>query len=365
MTSSETLQFIGDELEVTYFNGSDYVTTTATYQSAYDPTHYGWQEHSESPCGFVANSLWIRYTFNAPTISSSPNYVTVRLNPTYSIFDTDFVYTAFCLSTSGDISSATYQSPNSDWYKGGTILNFANQNETSSGSGSYSWLGVSSGWNGHHLYIPVVMTSQSSFSAYCQNVQFYGVQPTRNTNGLFEFLVMCPYVGSNASGASGTFTTVSGGSGGGDVNVDVDLTETNSWLENIFDGISGIGSTISGLFMPDEQDMTDFYNDLCDLLDDSFSGYQDSTDILDDVKDTISNADPVSTITFPQVSVPHTNFSIGPYTVSLAPDSDLLDAVRLAIDLIATCAVINLIRLKIDEIIHGKVVIESEEVEMS
>ena len=41
MTSSETLQFIGDELDVTYFNGSDYVTTTATYQSAFDPTQYG------------------------------------------------------------------------------------------------------------------------------------------------------------------------------------------------------------------------------------------------------------------------------------------------------------------------------------
>lgn len=364
MTVSDTLQFIGDDLEVTYFDGSDYVTTTATYQSSFDSSQYAWSEHSESPCGFVASTLWLRYTFNAPTISSSPNYVTVRLNPTYSIFDTDFVYTAFCLSTSGDISSATYQSPNSDWYKGGTILNFANQNETSSGSGVYSWLGVSSGWNGRHLYIPIVMTSSSTFSAYCQNVQFYGVQPTRNSNGIFEFMVMCPYVGSNASGASGTFTTGSGGSGDINVDVNVDMSETNSWLENIFDGISGIGSTISGLFLPDGQDLEDFASDLTDEIFDAFDGYDESEDILDDIKSCIMDSSTTGSLTFPAISIPHTSFQLPARTVNLSFDSDLLEWVRLAIDLVATCAFINLIRLKADEIIHGKVVVESDEVDL-
>lgn len=361
MTVTDTLQFIGSEIPVTYYNGTDYVSTSALYDTSVNP---GFTEYSENPVDFVTSGSWLVYTFTANT-NTSPDYITVSLQPTYSLFDTTCVYTTFALSRPSNISESTYQSPQCNWYIGGSIHNFYNSAKSNANSGIYSYLHRDYYINGHRdfSYIPIAFSSQSTFSAYAVDCAFYG-NSKGVTDNSYVFLVQCPYVSSGASGASGTFTTVSGGSGG-DINIDVDLSETNSWLENIFDGLSGIGSTISGLFMPDEQDMTDFYTDLCDLLDDSFSGYQDSTDILDDVKDTISNADPVTTITFPQFTVPHTSFSIGPYTVSLAPDSALLDAVRLAIDLIATCAVINLIRWKIDEIIHGKVVIESEEVEMS
>lgn len=178
---------------------------------------------------------------------------------------------------------------------------------------------------------------------------------------------MCPYVSDSASGASGTFDTsavVTTGSGSGG-SVNVDLTETNGLLDSIAAGISGIGDTLIHLFVPTETQIIDFRDDLDYLLDDTFSGIPETNNILDDVKDTIVGAPPVSQITFPAIAVPHTSFSIPSRVVNLVPDSNLLDFIKMGFDILATCAFINLIRKKFDEIIHGKIVVESEEVSIS
>lgn len=357
LTVNETREFIGSSFEVTYFDGSDYVTTTATYDSS---TSFV-SETSENPSGFFTGSTWLRYRVTMNNINSSPAYVTVHCEPSYSLFDTEYIYTCFALSkvTNQGISSSAYQSPNSDWYIAGSNINFANRSESASGSGVYAFLNLGSG--AQCSYIPIVHRQQSTFSAYSIDAEFSGGFPS-----LASFYVMCPYVSDNASGASGTFASSSGavttGSGSGSVNVD--LSETNGILDSIAAGISGIGDTLVHVFVPTETQIIDFKNDLDTLLDDTFSGIPETQNILDDVRDTIADSSPVSEITFPAVSVPGTHFTIASRTVNLVPIPSLLDFIKLGFDILATCLFINLIRSKFDEIIHGKVVVELQHEEV-
>lgn len=357
LTVQETRDFIGSSIPFTYYNGSQYVDAVATYDSSDTCT----AETSENPSGFPVGSTFLRYSYSASGINSSPNYITFRITPTYSIFDTEFLYTCFAVTkyTGQNVSSSAYQSPNSDWFIGGSNLNFANRNETSLNSGSYAYLSFT---NLTALYVPIVHRQQSTFSAYAVDFESSG-----GVASLGYFYVMCPYVSGDAFGQSGTFApvsssgTVTGTTSAGSGSVNVDLTETNGILGSIAAGISGIGDTLVHVFVPTEEQILDFRSDLDELLDDTFSGIPETGDILDDVKDTIVDAPPVSQITFPAINVPNTSFSIASRTVNLVPIPDLLDFIKLGFDILATCAFVNLIRKRFDEILHGKIIVESED----
>ena len=360
LTVQETRDFIGSTIPFTYYNGSQYVDAVATYHSSVQCT----SETSENPSGFPVGATFLQYNFQANGINSSPNYITFRITPTYSIFDTEFLYTCFGVTkyTAQNVSSSAYQSPNSDWFIGGSNVNFANHNETSTNSGSYAYLNFNTLTA---LYVPIVHRSQSTFSAYAVDFEASGGVASSGA-----FYVMCPYVSGDAFGQSGTFASSSSGSApvttsAGSGSANVDLSETNGILGTIAAGISGIADTLVHVFVPTEEQILDFRNDLDELLDDTFTGIPETNDILDDVKDTIVDAPPVSQITFPAIAVPNTSFTIAQRTVNLVPMPDLLDFIKLGFDILATCAFINLIRKKFDEIIHGKVIVESEDVSIS
>ena len=140
LTAQETLQFIGNSLEVTYYNGSDYATTTAMYQSTYTGAL---TEVSESPVGFVSSSgvPWLIYSFNPTSINTSPNYITVQIDPTYSLFDTNYLYTCVALSAGTSTpSTSAYTSPSCDWYIAGSVNHFENSSASTSSSGRFAYL---------------------------------------------------------------------------------------------------------------------------------------------------------------------------------------------------------------------------------
>lgn len=253
MTTSETLSFIGDSLEVTYYDGTDYQTTTALYQTSFSTVL---TEVSESPVGFVSSSgvPWLVYSFNPTRINTSPNYITVRLRPTYSIFDTNYLYTAVALSAGSNTPSNTYTSPSCDWYIGGSVNHFENSLDSTSDSGRLAYLWQSGTpqpnqfyYDGRFTYVPIVHSSASTFSAYCMSCDFNGNSYGRTL--VYYFLVMCPYVSGSASGGSGTFAPGSD-SGNINVNVDIDMSETNSLLGDILEGVAPIADLV-GLLTDD------------------------------------------------------------------------------------------------------------------
>ena len=114
MTAADTLSFIGNDIEVTYYNGTGYVTTTAHYDRVVSANVL---EASENPVGFVAGSSvpWLQYSFSPSGVDRSPSYITFSLTPRYSIFDTEYLYTCLALSSAMSApSNSTYNSPASD-----------------------------------------------------------------------------------------------------------------------------------------------------------------------------------------------------------------------------------------------------------
>lgn len=354
MTVAETRQFIGDSFPVKYYTQSGYVDATAHYDSSY--TAGGYSETSESPLGFMVGNgsvSWLFYTVSASGVNTTPTEVTCQLQPTYSIFDTEYIYTCFALSSGANAyavpSSSTYNSPTSNWYVGGSVNNFRNSAESASGSGLHSYLNL--GYSMRFTYIPIVASSQSAFSAYSMDCNFYGNSTSYNS---YIFAVMCPYVSGSAVGGSGVFTTASGsGSGDVNVNVDIDMDETNGLLEDIKDGISGIGDTILGLFVPDEQFMEDWKDDMQDLLEDHLGGLYEAVATLDDFWDQFQNIQTKQEIYIPACHIPlaGTDFVLGDWHVPLKPagiPQILYTSLALIVDFLAIMSFLKMCRNKLE-----------------
>lgn len=290
MTAAETRQFIGDTFPVKYYTQNGYVETVAHYDSAY--TAGGYTETSENPLGFMVGGsvTWLFYSISASGVNTVPSEITCSLQPTYSIFDTEYLYTCFALSSganaNGVPSTSVYSSPTSNWYIGGTVNNFRNSSESAAGSGIHAFLNL--GFAFRFTYVPIVASSQSAFSAYCMDCNFYGNTTSYNT---YYFAVMCPYVSGDASGASGAFTT---GSLGSDVNVNVtvnvDMSATNDLLGDILDGVAPIATLVD--ILTDDSDIPEAGTVVSmPFGDDDYDEMLMTADaILDDIPDTVAAA---------------------------------------------------------------------------
>lgn len=241
LTPEETRIFLGDSMTVTYWNGTEYVDAVATYDSVRSNGFIA--EVSESPVGFVrsAGVLWLQYTCTLTGYNNNNNYIAFRCYPSYSLYDTEYIYTCYAFTSASQISS-TYTSPSSDWYIGGTNIHFENNALSAANSGYHSYLrGDSTTGNLQYCsYIPIVHTSASAFSGYSIQATFQGNTGYRGYP-YFTFFVMCPYVSGDAYGNSGTFDTNSGGGGS------VDLSETNSLLGDILNGVAPIADLVGVL----------------------------------------------------------------------------------------------------------------------
>lgn len=251
MTPTEALAVFGSELSGEYFNGSDYTPCTFTYDTTttiFDKSigsGYSWGEYLSA-----SGTTWLVYRSNF-SANTNPQYVTVEVRPTYSIFDTSQIHTCIALSSGGNANtfiSTTYQSPAWDWYIGGTNVHLENS-ATSYATSVRSWIKFNYDKYVLCSYVPLDFTSQSKTSGYSLRADFYG---NTGNNG-YILLLGCPYVDSDSTASEGTFTT-GGGSGGGDINVnvtvDVDLSDTNSKI----DGVAGAVQAVKDLLEGDSSD---------------------------------------------------------------------------------------------------------------
>lgn len=163
-------------------------------------------------------------------------------------------------------------------------------------------------------------------------------------------------------------TTAPSGTGDINVNVDVDLTETNSILTTIANGISGffqvIVDALSDLFLPDEDYVKNWADDVKDLLESHFLGTGVNVDPLIDAFEDLATYGATTSIRFPGIdlNIANTNFSIPAKSVDLRPmeDSGIYGYIEIAINIAATLSVFNLVQRKIKAILVGERVVEVE-----
>lgn len=231
-----------------YYNGSGFTDAVFTYNSTVSITSPS--VHSASGSYTYDGTTFLEYRASASGLNTNPSYITVDIQPTYSIFDTTQIHSVIALSdgnsTSKYLSTATYQSPAWDWMYDGTHYHIENHDESASGSGYYAYL-THSGRN--FTYICADLSSQSLASGYSYRATFSGNQIP--TGSYYRLLIGVPYIDDDSSASPGTSDSGGGGGGGGGdiivtVNVNVDNSGVESRLDDVNSGLADINSALYG-----------------------------------------------------------------------------------------------------------------------
>lgn len=373
MTAQEAYAFYGDTLDIVYYSSTGYKHATLNksvngyvYNRPSGDTEVN--SFPDVPDWVKSTSLdWVVYGASISDYSLDPSYLGINITPNVHFTDCNalrFAAAGYLANT--EVSSQAYD----DSFirvSGLTDLRFSNS--------PYAVNNVFPHWridrgNGSFRIAPV-WCDYTSDTLTNVNLLQIGLNGCRLDNTRLNVYLSCPLVNDTAYGATGTVvststpTTQTGVNGDINVNVDVDMEETNGLLDSILDGISGLVDGIADIFIPEDGILESFENDLAELLQDTFGGVE--SDMLINVIEDLLTHGATESVTFPAINVPGTNFHINSYSVPLKPASTQLhsfyDAVALALDLVATIAVLNQIFDKMKAVVVGEKVVELENVD--
>lgn len=383
MTYQESIDCFGTTIPVRYLDRSGvYHDEIASLVTNNAPYKIGQTSYIDSESYLVESRGIVLYEFHteySTPVNITPAQVTVKLQPEYSIFDTEYIFTAIGISTDTDTSLAAYNSPTWTWvYAGQTVVfdsvatatNNVLPNFYLKNSGNY-FVGTSSG-NTKFNFVPAYMTSQAVTSGYSTEATFDHVWG--NSSGGIQTIYIAigfPYVSSGALGATGTpTTTVSTTTQNINVNVDVDLEQTNGLLGSIITAVGNVASAIitgiQNLFVPTSEQLNDFLDDLEQLLYSKVAPLYDAVAQINRVFTSIRDNGTDTVVYVPPVTISHGNDSmildfndenlggiplyhdVGGNTAS----SSLLLAAKKAVDIVCTLAFINMCRRKLDLILN-------------
>ena len=261
MDTTEALQVFGSTFEITYYNGSDYVSSTATYTG-------GTRTLQDSVGQYPAGAECLQYTAPVTNLSINPAYITLQINPQYSIFDTTQLHTAIFVYSTSSAACPPYQTPDWRWTISGSESIFYGELDS-----EYNIKSADVG-SDRCFYIPVDFSQQSTFAASSVRCTFCA--PVSVYNGYLYFYIAPPYLSSDAFGQNGStssVTTVSTSSSSGSGGQSVDMTQTNGILSAIQSGINGLAQAIldglAYLFVPREG----YFDGLINQLRARFSWY--------------------------------------------------------------------------------------------
>ena len=278
LTPAETVELLGSQLEITYYNGSENVVTTASYIGS--DTAYNVESFQSSD--YLQNGLvTCVYSFTGSVVND-PSYVAVNFTPNYGLFDVDQFYTVIGCSASnyGGISNATYQTPQWIWNVGG-------QRTVYEGRADYGLLyrvplAHDLAYGTDFCYVEASFSGQSRISAISERALF---SFATDSDGTYYIAVGCPYITFDGYGsaASTSATTATTGNGGGTV----DMRETNGILGTISQTLSGIGDSIlngiAAIFVPRD----DFVQHRIDSINQRFDVFRSISQTWDTVKGAI------------------------------------------------------------------------------
>lgn len=353
LTPTETLAILGDSLNVQYYDGSGTQTTVARYIGT-DTAQF---DETYQTTDYLQDGLaTLVYSFTG-NVSNNPQYTVVEFPAEFVLLDVDQVHTIAGISANAysGIPVDPYSTPQWRWTMAGQSVSF-------SGRADYGFhyraiLAETTAPNCQFDYIPVDWSHNGTTSAFSQRLYFSYAEPVDN---VYYIAVGVPYITD-----TGTVDTISGTSGtgtSGTGNITIDMSETNGLLGGIKDILSGIVDGIAGIFVPDQDFLLDWKDDMGGILDDTFGKYTEIDDLLDRVKDTLVNTQPNAVVRFPGIHPPGSSFSIPAQDVNAVPPAlaDFVDYIKFGFDILATCLFVNSCKRKWDEVVLGKTVVEIE-----
>lgn len=365
MTVSDTFALYGDTFPVTYYNGSEYVDTVASNNFS------GSTKSGTITIDGVSVPVVFYQVTGLTSLNTDPSFITAELRPQYSIYDTYYIYQWCGLSSYASISSSVYSPPSWLYNVGGSDLLYEGSAVNSEYTVSYnlsSFFGSS--WSSTKMtVIPIDYDGASTTYGYSKRIRFYGNGKSQYNN--YVFFISCPYISGDAFGSSGTPAATSSNQAGGNVNVTVDvivdMDETNSLLEDIWDGITGLASGIAdaleGLFIPSTQALENFSDSVDGLLQETFGALYDAEDLTHEAWHQLLTGSAVETIYLPAFSFSSegVNYTLSSgRAVQLKPFggvggqfSLLYTTLATIIDIVSTILFLNMLRDKFETIFTG------------
>lgn len=264
MTKQETETLFGNTIPVRYMdtNGVYHSVTASALSAEYQLAIANqWQDTN----GYlISGRSFLCYQFETEgTLNAEPRNITVDISCQYSIFDTEYIYTAAAMPCVTTTNVSAYNSPSWQWYWAGSEVQFTPSELAQNNVLPQVYFGE---WCD---FIPSYMESQALTSGYSLRITFD--HASLSYGRYCRFYIGLPYVSQGASGNIGTSglqtgTTVAETTSG----TSVDLGETNGILGGISLAISNLFSKVTGIF---------------DILDDS--SFVDDTEVIDSIPDSL------------------------------------------------------------------------------
>ena len=375
MTQSETETVFGSTIPVTYLDvhGVSHSTTATALPSTYQIGIAN--QYTDNTGYMISGRDFLCYQFQADTLNAEPRQITIDISCQYSIFDTEFIYTAAAMPCATQTNISAYNSPSWSWIFAGNNLVFSPSDIANNNVLPQVYF---SDWCD---FVMAYMDSQASTSGYSLRITF---DHASFSNGNYvRFYIGLPYISQGASGNNGTSGLTTTGSETTtteiNINVDVDLSTTNTLLGGVIAAIQNVASAIlnglANLFIPTQEQLEDWKDDMQQLLADHLGGLYEAVDYITDFLQNLTTAEAATYIHINQMTIPIKyirvgsspltldtyNFVLGPYDVNLKYDDLHLiyDGLALIVDFLATWYFLNMCRNKLEIILNP----DSEKIE--
>lgn len=367
MSVQDTLDLFGNNIGITYLDSAGVYHSVSAYYTQ-STSEIGLARDWNDTTGYtIAGRSFLTYQFETEgTLNSEPRNITVDLNCQYSIFNTEYIYTCAAMPCSTQTNITAYNSPVWSWVWSGHEVQF-----------SPSDIAVNNLLPQIYFtqdcdFIPAYMNSQAVTSGYSLRVVFDHASLSNGRYG--RFYLGIPYVSEGASGYNGTSglttTILETTTTAINVNVDVDLEQTNGLLGSIITAVGNVASSIitgiQNLFVPTSAQLDDFLDNLEQLLYSKVAPLYDAVSQINRVFTSIRDNGTDTVVYVPPVTISHGNdsmtldfnddllggiplyYDVGGNTAS----SNLLLAAKKAVDIVCTLAFINMCRRKLDLILN-------------
>lgn len=354
LTPQEAYAFYGDSIQAVYYSQSGYKSVTLQPSSnRYSYYLQGSITGQDVPAWLQNTSLrYVYYGAQVSDYSLNPSYLGLDIAPNVHFADCTALRFAACGYLGNiHVASASYEASFINIYAGGQ-LRYENGLYTDS-NGYYPEIHLSRG--GGDWTNSLVWADYQGDTVMNVSMVRVGLNGTRTDGGWLGVYLLCPLVNDAAVTGTGvitgtTETTAPSGS-------DVDLTETNGLIGRVIQAVQNLASSIldglKGIFIPDDDFMNEFKDDMQTLLEDHLGGLYEAEQIMVDSFGQLPNVVAKSEIYIPPVTLNLAggNFKIGDWHVPLKVDglpAALYEGIAFIIDFLCLAAFLRMCRNKLE-----------------
>lgn len=354
LTPQEAYAFYGDTIQAVYYSTSGYKSVTLN-ASANRYSYYKTNISGQDVPSWLNNSdlRFVYYGAQVSDYSLNPSYLGLDISPNAHFSDcTALRFAAAGYLGGTSVSAASYDASFINIYAGGQ-LRFENGLFVTSNN-LYPEIYLSRGggsWSNN-----LVWADYTSDTVGDVSLVRVGLNGTRTDGGYLGVYLLCPLVNDAAVTGTGviTGTTDTTAPSGGS---DVDLTETNGLIGRVIQAVQSLGQSIldglKGLFIPDDDFMDQFSEDMDELAHDHLGGLYEAEQILVDMFGDFDQVTAKNEIYIPVAHIPlaGADLVLGDWHVPLKVSglpAILYEGIAFIIDFLALMAFLSMCRRKLE-----------------